>query len=91
MKNIIIEFLCRNQNKGYSSKEISQALSLKEEEINYVMLKLGLSDFLFDLTAGLISNRTSTKTIRARVRIEDVSVRGVTYFRCFKLDSDQGD
>ena len=91
MKNIIIEFLCRNQNKGYSSKEISQALSLKEEEINYAMLKLGLSDFLFDLTAGLISNRTNAKTRRARVRIEDVSVGGVTYYRCSKLDSDPGD
>ena len=91
MKNIIIEFLCRNQNKGYSSKEISQALSLKEEEINYAMLKLGLSDFLFDLTAGLISNRSNAKTRRARVRIEDVSVGGVTYYRCSKLDSDPGD
>ena len=91
MKNIIIEFLCRNQNKGYSSKEISQALSLKEEEINYAMLKLGLSDFLFDLTAGLISNRTNAKTRRTRVRIEDVSFGGVTYYRCFKLDSDPGD
>ena len=91
MKNIIIEFLCRNQNKGYSSKEISQALSLKEEEINYAMLKLGLSDFLFDLTAGLISNRTNAKTRRTRVRIEDVSFGGVTYYRCFKLDSDPRD
>jgi hypothetical protein len=88
MKNIIVEFLCRNQNKGYSSKEISQALSLKEEEINYAMLKLGLSDFLFDLTAGLIRNRINAKPSRARVRIEDVSVGGVTYYRCFKLDSD---
>jgi hypothetical protein len=90
MKNIIIDFLCRNHNKGYSSKEISQALSLKEEEINYAMLKLGLSDFLFDLTAGLISNRANVKTRRARVRIEDVSVGGVTYYRCLKLDSDPG-
>jgi hypothetical protein len=80
--------LCRNQNKGYSSKEISQALSLKEEEINYAMLKLGLSDFLFDLTSGLKHKRTSAKASRTRVRIEDVSVRGVTYYRCFKLDSD---
>ena len=87
MKNIIIEFLCRNQNKGYSSKEISQALSLKVEEINYAMLKLGLSDFLFDLTSGLKRNRTGAKGSRMRVRIEDVSVRGVTYYRCFKLDS----
>jgi hypothetical protein len=91
MKNIIIEFLCRNQNKGYSSKEISLALSLKEEEINYAMLKLGLSDFLFDITAGLISSRTNAIARRARVRIEDVSVGGITYYRCLKLDSDPGD
>jgi hypothetical protein len=88
MKKIIIEFLCRNQSKGYSSKEISQALSLKEEDINYAMLKLGLSDFLFELTSGLARKKTNPRVGRTRARIEDVTVRGVTYYRCIKLDSD---
>jgi hypothetical protein len=90
MKKIIVEFLCRNQSKGYSSKEISQALSLKEEDINYAMLKLGLSDFLFELTSGLARTRkkTNSRVGRTRARIEDVTVRGVTYYRCIKLDSD---
>jgi hypothetical protein len=88
MKKIIVEFLCRNQSKGYSSKEISQALSLKEEDINYAMLKLGLSDFLFELTSGLARKKTNSRAGRTRARIEDVTVRGVTYYRCTKLDSD---
>jgi hypothetical protein len=88
MKKIIVEFLCRNQSKGYSSKEISQALSLKEEDINYAMLKLGLSDFLFELTIGLTRKKTNAKASRTRARIEDVTVRGVTYYRCIKLDPD---
>jgi hypothetical protein len=88
MKKIIVEFLCRNQSKGYSSKEISQALSLREEDINYAMLKLGLSDFLFELTSGLARKKTNSRASRTRARIEDVTVRGVTYYRCIKLDSD---
>jgi hypothetical protein len=88
MKKIIVEFLCRNQSKGYSSKEISQALSLKEEDINYAMLKLGLSDFLFELTSGLARKKSNSRAGRTRARIEDVTVRGVTYYRCTKLDSD---
>jgi hypothetical protein len=88
MKKIIVEFLCRNQSKGYSPKEISQALSLKEEDINYAMLKLGLSDFLFELTSGLARKKTNSRVGRTRARIEDVTVRGVTYYRCIKLDSD---
>jgi hypothetical protein len=88
MKKIIVEFLCRNQSKGYSSKEISQALSLKEEDINYAMLKLGLSDFLFELASGLARKKTNSRSSRTRARIEDVTVRGVTYYRCIKLDSD---
>ena len=84
MKKIIVEFLCRNQSKGYSSK----ALSLKEEDINYAMLKLGLSDFLFELTSGLARKKTNSRVGRTRARIEDVTVRGVTYYRCIKLDPD---
>jgi hypothetical protein len=86
LKKIIIEFLCRNQDKGFSSKEISQALSLKEEDINYTMLKLGISDFLFELTKGL-TRRNNNNDIAGmtKFRIEDVTVNGITYYRCSKV------
>jgi hypothetical protein len=83
MKRIIIEFLCRHQDKGYSSKEISQALSLSEEEINYTMLKLGLSDFILEFTKGFARRGGDSKM---RFKIEDVTVQGITYYRCLKVD-----
>lgn len=88
MKKIIIEFLCRNQDKGFSSKEISQALSLKEEDINYTMLKLGISDFLFELTKGLTRRDNNNITGKTKFRIEDVTVNGITYYRCSKVGRD---
>jgi len=88
LKKIIIEFLCRNQDKGFSSKEISQALSLKEEDINYTMLKLGISDFLFELTKGLTRRDNNNITSKTKFRIEDVTVNGITYYRCSKVGRD---
>jgi hypothetical protein len=88
LKKIIIEFLCRNRDKGFSSTEISQALSLKEEDINYTMLKLGISDFLLELTKGLTRrNNSNNKDIagKTKFRIEDVTVNGITYYRCSKV------
>ena len=86
MKRIIIEFLCRHQDKGFSSKEISQALSLCEEEINYTMLKLGLSDFLLEFTKGFARRGGDSKGEKMRFKIEDVTVQGITYYRCLKVD-----
>ena len=86
VKKIIIEFLCRHPDKGFSSKEISQVLSLSEEDINYTMLKLGLSDFLFELTKGLTRKGNNSTLERTRFRIEDVTVNGITYYRCLKVD-----
>jgi DNA-binding transcriptional MerR regulator len=88
LKKIIIEFLCRNRDKGFSSKEISQALSLKEEDINYTMLKLGISDFLFELTKGLTRRDNNNITGKTKFRIEDVTVNGITYYRCSKVGRD---
>jgi DNA-binding transcriptional MerR regulator len=88
LKKIIIEFLCRNRDKGFSSKEISQALSLKEEDINYTMLKLGISDFLFELTKGLTRRDNNNITSKTKFRIEDVTVNGITYYRCSKVGRD---
>jgi hypothetical protein len=85
LKKIIIEFLCRNQDKGFSSKEISQALSLKEEDINYTMLKLGISDFLIDITKGLTRRNNNDIPGKTNFRIEDVTINGITYYRCLKI------
>jgi DNA-binding transcriptional MerR regulator len=85
LKRIIIEFLCRHQDKGFSSKEISQALSLSEEDINYAMVKLGLSDFLLELT-GFAHRRSNSASRKKRFKIADVTVQGITYYRCLSVD-----
>jgi hypothetical protein len=68
---IITQFLCRNSDKGYSAKEIAQATGIAEANINNAMLKLGLSDL-----ASAIAGK------RKKLRIEDVTINGITYYRC---------
>jgi DNA-binding transcriptional regulator GbsR (MarR family) len=68
---IISQFLCRNSDKGYSAKEIAQATGISEANVNNSMLKLGLSDL-----AGAIAGK------KKKFRIEDVTVNGITYYRC---------
>jgi hypothetical protein len=86
LKRIIIEFLCRHQDKGFSSKEISQALSLSEEDINFAMVKLGLSDFLLELTKGFGRRSSNSAGGKTRFKIADVTVQGITYYRCLRID-----
>jgi hypothetical protein len=68
---IIMQFLCRNSDKGYSAKEIAQATGIAETNVNNAMLKLGLSDL-----ASAIAGK------RKKLRIEDVTINGITYYRC---------
>jgi hypothetical protein len=68
---IITQFLCRNSDKGYSAREIAQATGIAETNINNAMLKLGLSDL-----ASAIAGK------RKKLRIEDVTINGLTYYRC---------
>ena len=68
---IITQFLCRNSDKGYSAKEIAQATGIAEANVNNAMLKLGLSD---------LANAIAGK--RKKLRIEDVTISGITYYRC---------
>ena len=68
---IIAQFLCRNSDKGYSAKEIAQATGISEAIVNNSMLKLGLSDL-----ASAVAGR------RKKFRIDDVTVNGITYYRC---------
>jgi DNA-binding transcriptional regulator GbsR (MarR family) len=68
---IVTQFLCRNSDKGYSAREIAQATGLSEANVNNSMLKLGLSD---------LANSIAGK--RKKFRIEDVTINGITYYRC---------
>lgn len=68
---IVTQFLCRNSDKGYSAREIAQATGLSEVNVNNSMLKLGLSDL-----ASAIAGK------RKKFRIEDVTISGITYYRC---------
>ncbi len=68
---IIAQFLCRNSDKGYSAKEIAQATGISEANVNNSMLKIGLSDL-----ASAIAGK------RKKFRIQDVTINGITYYRC---------
>ena len=68
---IINQFLCRNSDKGYSAREIAQATGIAETNVNNAMLKLGISDL-----ASAIAGK------RKKFRIEDVTINGLTYYRC---------
>jgi DNA-binding transcriptional regulator GbsR (MarR family) len=68
---IVTQFLCRNSDKGYSAKEIAQATGLSEANVNSSMLKLGLSDLVSSIAGK-----------RKKFRIEDVTINGITYYRC---------
>ena len=81
---IIIQFLCRNKEKGFSAKEIAEAVGLKEEDVNNSMVKLGLTDLFSGLTGGMISRkrRSNSKNKEVVIKIEDVTIGGVIYYRC---------
>lgn len=81
---IIIQFLCRNKEKGFSAKEIGEVVGLKEEDVSNSMLKLGLTDLFSGLTGGMISRKrgSNSKNKDVLIRIEDVTINGVIYYRC---------
>jgi predicted XRE-type DNA-binding protein len=68
---IITQFLCRNADRGFSAKEIAHATGVSKEDVNSAMLKLGFSDL-----ANAIAGR------KKKIRIEDVTIGGTTYYRC---------
>jgi DNA-binding MurR/RpiR family transcriptional regulator len=68
---IIAQFLCRNQDKGYSAREIAQMTGISEADVNRAMLKLGLTDL-----ASAIAGK------RKKFRIEDATINGITYYHC---------
>lgn len=75
LTTIITQFLCRNKDKGFSSKEIAQSTGIPEADVANAMLKLGLSDI-----AGRLSGR------KRDFAIEDVTIDGTIYFRCKSVE-----
>lgn len=71
LATVIVQFLCRNKDKGFSAKEISHATGILESDVEKAMLKLGISDL-----ATKLSGR------RPKFTVEDVTLDGVTYYRC---------
>ena len=90
LNEIIIQFLCRNKEKGFSAKEIGEAVGLKEEDVNYSLMRLSLSDLFGGLTGGLISRKHEKSKFKEVVKIEDVTINGVIYYRCVKKHSHYG-
>ncbi len=83
LSEIIIQFLCRNKEKGFSAKEIGEAVGLKEEDVNNSMVKLGLTDLFSGLTGRIITRKRRTNSNkREMAKIEDVTINGVIYYRC---------
>jgi pantoate kinase len=82
MSTIIVEFLCRNKGSGFSAKEIAQAVGIREEDVNNIMIKLGLVDLISSLTGGIVSRKQKGGNRDARIKIEDTTVNGITYYRC---------
>jgi Fic family protein len=71
VSKIIIQYLCRNQDKGFSAREIAQATAISEVDVNNAMLKLAFSDIISSITGK-----------RNRIKIEDVTINGIVYYRC---------
>ncbi|MFL6395906.1 MAG: hypothetical protein ACJ706_01935 [Nitrososphaeraceae archaeon] len=82
MSTIIVEFLCRNKDNGFSAKEIAQAVGIREEDVNNIMIKLGLVDLISSLTGGIVARKQRASNREARIKIEDTAVNGITYYRC---------
>jgi hypothetical protein len=76
---IITQFLCRNKDKGFTAKEIAQAVGIREEDVTGAMLKMGLADAVNSVIKKPFAQR--------QFKIEDVTINGIMYYRCLKDDS----
>lgn len=87
ISSIIVQFLCRNKDKGFSAKEIAESLGIREEDVNNTMVKLGLTDLLNGLIGGIFPRKYDFTNRRPLAKIEDIIVNGVTYYRCLETRS----
>ena len=85
INTVIIQFLCRNKGKGFSAKEIADAIGIKEEEVNHAMVKLSLTELFSNITAGIISKKSDRIDKKlTMVKIEDITITGSIYYRCIE-------
>ena len=82
MSTIIIEFLCRNKASGFSAKEIAEAVGIREEDVNNIMMKMGLVDLISSITGGILARKQKAGNKYPKIKIEDTIVNGITYYRC---------
>ena len=87
LSTIIAKFLRRNKERGFSAKEIAHAVGIREEDVNHAMVKLGLTDLISDLTGGIISRKYNFHKTQRLIKIEDVTINGITYYRCVEKDA----
>ena len=73
--SIIVQFLCRNRDKGYSAKEIAQATGLGEGDVNSALVKMSFNDLMLAVTGR-----------KNPVKIQDATISGVVYFRCVTIN-----
>ena len=89
INTVIIQFLCRNKGKGFSAKEIADAVGIKEEEVNHAMVKLSLTELFSNITAGIISKKSDRIDRKLRMsKIEDTTINGLIYYRCVEYTLD---
>ena len=89
INTVIIQFLCHNKGKGFSAKEIANAIGIKEDEVNHAMVKLSLTELFGSISAGLISKRSDRIDKKFRMaKIEDITINGLIYYRCIESNSD---
>jgi hypothetical protein len=85
INTVIIQFLCRNKGKGFSAKEIADAIGIKEEEVNHAMVKLSLTELFSNITAGIISKKSDRIDKKLTMaKIEDITINGSIYYRCIE-------
>ena len=58
INTVIVQFLCHNKGKGFSAKEIADAIGIKEDEVNHAMVKLSLTELFSNITSGIISKKS---------------------------------
>jgi soluble P-type ATPase len=85
LNRIVVDFLCRNSDKAFSAKEIAEFTGIREEDVNYLMLKLSFQDVISNLSS--IIRKASKIGNLSSIRIEDVTIDGTIYYRCVKLEA----
>ena len=87
LNRIVVDFLCRNNDKAFSVKEIAEYTGIREEDINYLMLKLSFQEVISNISGVIIHRRGSKIGNLSSIKIEDVTIDGTIYYRCVKLDA----